>query len=198
MALLSEQQKPYLLDLDILVDTPVPIFKSLVQIIGENFWLIFTFLLMIVAGILLYFFTKKNEQVNKSVQEPPPVDPYADALEQLSKLKSASPKLSPKPFIFRLSEILRLYVQRQFNLPALERTGEEFIREISIHPFLKQKFENSLTAFVKKGDQIKYSPAKFHSKQLDELLLSAEQFITLAQSELDAQTQKFQADHSST
>ena len=111
MALLSEQQKPYLLDLDILVDTPVPIFKSLVQIIGENFWLIFTFLLVIVAGILLYFFTKKNEQVNKSVQKPPPVDPYADALEhyelrdqnQYSKLHPRTKESLPYPFRISVS-----------------------------------------------------------------------------------------------
>ena len=78
-------------------------------------------------------------------------------------------------------------MERQFDLPALECTGEEFIKEVTIHPFLRQKFEEPLKDFVQRGDRIKYSTEQFHAKQLDELLKSARDFVTQAHSELESQ-----------
>ena len=67
----------------------------------------------------------------------------------------------PKPFVFRLSEILRVYVERLFKLPAMELTGEEFMREIATHSFFKNRYESTLMEFIEQEDRIKYSKEEF-------------------------------------
>ncbi len=66
-------------------------------------------------------------------------------------------------------------------MPAMEKTGEEFIQEVSIHPLLRQKFEMPLREFVQRGDRIKYSAENFDSKELSNLLDSAREFVCDAQ-----------------
>lgn len=184
--------KPYLLDPNFLVDSPMPVFKSLTELVQENiWWILCIFIIFILCG-LFYFFKKKKSKEVISNQAPVPVDPFTEAIQQLDKLESTSPRPAAKPFIFRLSEILRLYVEKQFNLPALECTGEEFIRKVAVHPFLRKKFEVPLKNFVSKGDHIKYSTDQSDAKVLEELLLSARKFIEQAQHELDVQRQKLQ------
>ncbi|MEK9771988.1 MAG: hypothetical protein VW576_00355 [Opitutae bacterium] len=180
-------QKPYLLEPNVLVDSPLPIFKSLAQLLRENFGELLTLFLFLLLSLLVYFLRKKKSVETISKKKDTPVDPFVEVLAQLDELANTSPRPAPKPFIFRLSEIIRLYVERQFNLPALECTGEEFIKEVTVHPFLRQKFEEPLKDFVQKGDRIKYSTEQFHGNQLEELLQSARDFVTQANRELESQ-----------
>ena len=85
--------------------------------------------------------------------------------------------INPKPFVFKLSEILRIYVERLFNLPAMELTGEEFLREISEHAFFKNRFEEVLKKFVEQGDSIKYSSDQNKGYDTKDLLDIALRFV---------------------
>jgi hypothetical protein len=169
--------KSYLLDPHVETDSPTPIFKSTTQIISENWGVLICFGLILI-GFLLFWLWKKNKRASKQELVPTPIiDPYKEAMLEIDLLQTAKPKLEPKPFIFRLSQILRVYVQQQFNLPALELTGEEFITEITHNSFLQKNFEQTLRAFVQKGDLIKYSPLSSRDEELNELLNSAKGFI---------------------
>lgn len=173
--------KSYLLDPHVETDSPAPIFKSITQIISENLGVLICFGFILI-GFLVFWLWKKNRQASKQDLVPTPIiDPYKEAMLEIDLLQTAKPKLRPKPFVFRLSQILRLYVERQFNLPALELTGEEFIIEVSNNSFLKKNFEQPLREFVQKGDLIKYSPLLTRDEELEELLNSAKRFIQDAQ-----------------
>ena len=69
-------------------------------------------------------------------------------------MRANKTQLEPKPFVFRLSEILRIYVQRRFKMPAMELTGEEFIVEIVSNPFFSGNYEKLLREFVNLGDRV--------------------------------------------
>jgi len=143
--------------------------------------------LLLVMFILFWIFLfQKKKIIEQSDQPPPLIDPFEEALEKLDELAAIIPRPKPKPFVFRLSEILRLYVEKKFKVPALERTGEEFIQEISVHPILRKKFHVPLVQFVQRGDKIKYSPEGPNSKELNDLLLSAREFVYEAQKEWES------------
>jgi hypothetical protein len=177
--------KSYLLDPHVETDSPAPIFKSTTQILSEYSGVLICFGLILI-GFLVFWLWKKNRKPSKQDLVPTPIiDPYKEAMLEIDLLQATKPKLEPKPFIFRLSQILRVYVERQFNLPALELTGEEFITEITHNSFLQRNFEQTLRAFVQKGDLIKYSPLSSRDEDLNELLNSAKIFIQDAHNKWD-------------
>ena len=185
MTLIINVAKPYLLDLDLMSESPLPILKSISAVLKENFWILLACVFASIFCFLFYLLSKRKKAEEKVENKVIEIDPFEEAFEQMKLLAESSPRLAPKPFIFKLSEIIRLFIERQFKLPALEQTGEEFLRGIAKHSFLQQKFEKLLAEFVFKGDRIKYSPDSFVSEDLDDLLATAQGFVEQVQHELN-------------
>ena len=106
----------------------LPVLKSISAVLKENFWVL---LACVFAIIISFLFTscpkeKAEEIIENKVIE---IDPFEEAFEKMKLLAESSPRLAAKPFIFKLSEIIRLFIERQFKIPALEQTGEEFLEE---------------------------------------------------------------------
>ena len=169
--------KSYLLESDRQIDKTVPIFKSFSQLIKENLFPITTIVLLILALIITYFLIRKKKKTGTTLDEPLPTDPYEDALQDIEKLQSQRPSLSPKPYVFRLSEILRIYVERVFQVPAMELTGEEFMKEIASHTFFRNRYDKILQEFINQGDQIKYSKESADDGEMKQLLHTALHFV---------------------
>ena len=160
---MNSEDKSFLLDPDPLGENALPIFKPFSQLIHENLILIFSILaLLLLVGA--YYFSFDAKQKRKMDQNEERIDPYAEAINAISELQGQRPRLKPKPFIFKLSEILRIYVEKLFNFPAMELTGEEFLREVASHNFFKNRYESRLRDFVSRGDRIKYCQIRVISR----------------------------------
>jgi hypothetical protein len=158
-------------------DLPIPIFKSFSQLIEENLSLVVLIICTIIAVLFLILLLRKKKNGESSEKEPEIIDPYKDALSNIQSLQDQKPILSAKPFVFRLSEILRIYVERVFKVPAMELTGEEFMREIASHNFFKNRYDKILQEFVNQGDRIKYSKENSEDGQMNLLLETALHFV---------------------
>ena len=169
--------KGYLLDLNRELDQPVPIYKSFSQVIQENLVPILGIILFLVTAFLIFLILRKRKRTNSSEEIQVQIDPYEDALNEIQGLQKQHPPLSPKPFVFRLSEILRIYVERVFKVPAMELTGEEFMREIASHSFFKDRYDLVLREFINQGDRIKYSQEDGDNEQMKLLLETALHFV---------------------
>jgi cyanate lyase len=169
--------KGYLLDLNREIDQPVPIFKSFSQVIQENLASILGIILILVIAFLIFLILRKNKKTDATEEIQVPIDPYEDALNEIQGLQKQNPPLSPKPFVFRLSEILRIYVERVFKVPAMELTGEEFMREIASHSFFNDRYDQVLREFIDQGDRIKYSQEDGDNEQMKLLLETALHFV---------------------
>ena len=169
--------KAYLLDSDREKDLPIPIFKSFSQLLEENLDFLISFCLILLISSLVFLFIKRKKKTEINQMEPEPTDPYEDALEGIQSLQSQNPPLQAKPFVFRLSEILRIYVERVFRVPAMELTGEEFMREIASNTFFKNRYDKILQEFIEQGDRIKYSKESTEDGQMMRLLDTALHFV---------------------
>ena len=127
------------------------------------------------SNFLKSIFVFKKTEINQV--DPEPTDPYEDALEGIRSLQSQNPPLQAKPFVFRLSEILRIYVERVFQVPAMGLTGEEFMREIASNTFFKNRYDKILQEFIEQGDRIKYSKEDSDSGQMNLLMETALHFV---------------------
>ncbi len=66
MVFWTSNQKPYLLDPTVLVDSPIPIFKSLGQLAKENIWGILIVLAFLLSTLLLYLYKKKISPIEET------------------------------------------------------------------------------------------------------------------------------------
>ena len=162
----------------LLRDAPLPLFKSTWEILQEN-WLV----LMIIAGAAFLFafvwWLRKRllNRKSKNVEETPERDPYEEAIDALGELDAKKKRMEAKPFTFRLSEVLRVYVQRRFELPAMELTGEEFLREAAEHNFFRNHYDDLLREFIDRSDVVKYSRESIDGEGLSLLMNSAMHFV---------------------
>jgi len=185
----ANADKPYLLDPTVESDGPLTIYKSFWQIILENYtWISILSLAFIVIFCALYYIRKRKKSSKAETIEES-VDPYEEALQAIEELQGRKLQLEPKPFVFRLSEILRIYVQKRFQMPAMELTGEEFIVEIASNPFFSRNYEDLLRDFVDQGDHVKYSKEATETSQINLLLDSALFFVKDTNKRIEDQKQ---------
>jgi hypothetical protein len=154
-------------------DKPIPLFKPLTQIISENAWTFGLLALILFVGVLAWLYLRNRSSSSLEQVPPPAIDPYQEALDNITELQGRKPGLQPKPFVFRLSEILRVYVEKLFNVPAMELTSEEFMREIVSHSFFRNRYEDLLREFVDRGDRVKYSKELMGQDEMNQLLNTA-------------------------
>ena len=158
-------------------DQPIPIRKSFWELLSENWWVAALVVAGIMSCILAWWIRKRFAKKRMQDEKEKETDPYEEAMSHLQSLEGKHRSMEPKPFTFRLSEVLRVYVQRRFELPAMELTGEEFLREVSQHQFIHSHYEDLLREFIARGDVVKYSREGIDDKGLHMLFESAQHFV---------------------
>lgn len=92
---------------------------------------------------------------------PPPLPPEVLALRELDSLVVeewwAAGRV--KEYYYRLTEIVRVYIERKFGLAAPEMTTEEFLRTLSRHQVSLSYDRQQLAEFLLACDLVKYAAA---------------------------------------
>ncbi len=99
----------------------------------------------------------------------PPILPEVWALRELALLEAASQVESwqPREFYYRLSEIVRVYIERKFMLAAPEMTTEEFLVALARDRGALPYDAGRLREFLEACDLVKY--AAFEARSEDGL-----------------------------
>ena len=90
---------------------------------------------------------------------PPPLTPEQWALQELGRLASAGLVAAgrPREHYYRMSEIVRTYIERQFGLAAPEMTTEEFMQSLSDRRAGLPFDRAALAAYLTAIDLVKYA-----------------------------------------
>jgi Domain of unknown function (DUF4381) len=105
----------------------------------------------------------------------PLLPPDTEALQLLDAL-AADGDLDPKQFYFRLSTIIRRYIERRFAIPAAEMTTEELLPRVDRLPVEPQLLQN-LKTFCRAADPIKFAGAPADANRLAHDLAFARDFV---------------------
>lgn len=78
---------------------------------------------------IFYFLKKKKKKIKTHQDYDPKIPAYLIALDDLKKLENEKfwQKGQVKKYYTILTEIIRLYIERQFGIPALEMTSDEIL-----------------------------------------------------------------------
>ncbi len=137
-------------------------------------WIIIVILILLAGGALWFVYYMDKGKVNP----PPPPPPYEEARDALYSLKSRNlpAKGFVKEYCFALSEIVRRYITRRYQIDALESTTEEFLEKLlSIKITLAQR--ESLQAFCTITDPVKFASFTIDVSQADNTFNVIKEFI---------------------
>jgi len=128
---------------------------------------IFPFLLL-VAGIFalayaVFYFLRKRKREEPLFTSVKPMDPpHVIALRELDELKEAKlwQKNENKLYYTRLTEIIRMYMERRFGIPAMEQTTFDILRSWKQSGYSDQELDNILKKLLNLADLVKFAKEK--------------------------------------
>lgn len=118
-------------------------------------WLSIAAAVLIAAAIIIRRLGKKK---TKAAAPAPPKPPYEEAIEALRLLEAKQyiAKGMIREYVFELSDIIKRYIERRFDINAAEFTTEEMLDWIRISP-LDPSMRRALEWFFSTADPVKFA-----------------------------------------
>ena len=113
----------------------------------------------------------------KNRPQPPPPTPRELALAALEALRNRMTQLDAHPFSIEVSDVLRLFVTREFRVRATQQTSPEFLAAAMAIPRFSEADQALLAAFLEKADLIKFARVEAGSQDSEQLLEQARRFV---------------------
>ena len=126
---------------------------------------------VVLLVLVLWFFRKKPQPIQQVVHAPVQAPAHEITLQQLAVLEQQQPWKHGKTeqFYAELSMIIRGYLERRFNIPALESTTREILPLLKKTDF-QQKQSETLRDLLQQSDMAKFAqtppPDQLHEKNL--------------------------------
>jgi hypothetical protein len=147
--------------------------KGLVPLPHPWWWLV-ALAAAVVAGAVAFWILKQRRTTTATGTVALPT-PFEAALAALQRLREEDPPVDE--FYTRLSDIVRQYLERRFQLRAPERTTEEFLHEVSQDGTLAQEHKDLLGRFLQESDLVKFARFRPEPADMKRAFEAAEQFV---------------------
>lgn len=128
---------------------------------------------IITVGLIgLYFLIGPKEETEEQKKK------RIKALNETTLLQLKGVPLDhPEVFYVRTTELLKSYIERNYQIQALKQTTEEFLHEIASYPVFSKSEAESLSSFLKNADRVKFARYLPDKKEMKEALNSIILFI---------------------
>lgn len=166
-------------DIKGVVELPVPPSRAWI------WWMAGTTSTVLLAVVGIWLWKRRTRSVLERI-----VPPHEWAREQFLRLRDENliEQNQIRLFYYRLTGIVRQYIERRFAIMAAEQTTDEFLKAVKDHPSLGTKYRGSLTTFLRAGDMVKFARYQPEATEIDQAFEAAETFVEqTAETELNAQ-----------
>jgi len=134
----------------------------------ETYWPYIAVFCAIMAIAALFIFRRKKS---------PPLSAYELAMLTLSNAKNMDASESDKKYAMRVSDAVRQYIEALYNIPAPERTTQEFLQIASADGAFAPEEQETLKRILDLADMSKFAAHSFLAAEREEILRLAEAFI---------------------
>jgi len=128
---------------------------------------------LVVTAIVVWLVLRRGPEARRG---PPPRPSWELAQAALQQLEADLP-MAAEVFFVRLTDIVRRYVEKRFDIRAPEQTTPEFLRALHRRDVLAAEHRLMLQDFLTSADLIKFAKADATQEQLTESLVSARRFV---------------------
>lgn len=127
---------------------------------------------------LLRWLKRRKPRARPEAPPPPPVPPHVQALRELEELQARNlcAHGQVKEHCAGLADILRAYVERRWQVPALERTTEELIAALR-HAPLQNADRDALQILLQAADLAKFAKWRPALPETDQMTAQAFAFV---------------------
>jgi hypothetical protein len=132
-------------------------------------------LAFLALAALLWRRWRKRARPAAAESAPPPLPPDAEALQMLDAL-AADGRMDPKQFYFRLSAVVRRYIERRFDFPAAEMTTEELLPRLD-RLSMAPELAGTLKTFCRAADPVKFAGAPVDTGRMAQDLAFARDLV---------------------
>lgn len=132
----------------------------------ETHWWIIAASLFLLAAVCAFLLLRRKKII--------PLSAYEIAQMRLKNLNKES---AEKAYIYAVSSILRDYIGAVFNLPAPERTTEEFLELTKVSKKLDENARLTVIKILKFSDLVKFANLKFDEAKRSEIFSLIDNFI---------------------
>ncbi len=131
--------------------------------------------ILLLLGLAWWVWARRSKPSEPIDPDLPELAPDEEALTALDALATET-GLPPKQFFFRLSAILRRYVERRYSFPAAEMTTEELLPHID-RLSLDHSLASGFRGFCQEADPIKFAGAMTNPERAQQQLAFCRDFV---------------------
>lgn len=140
-------------------------------------WLVPALVLVILFVVYIVFFYEKKVVEQKVVKQPKtPFDVEARKKLEVIKAEKIWKDGKVKKYHSDISEVIREFIEKRFDAPALEQTTEEILTALKYKGLLKES-EERLQRILQLADLVKFAKAQPVSYENEQSLDDAFQFV---------------------
>ena len=142
-------------------------------IAADWLWLILlaAALALLLCGVAVWWWRRRQTRI-------PPLTAAQAALRDLERIRDLVTPARARAFCIAASDILRRYLERQFDVTVTKRTTEEFLQDIERSPQSGLVAHRPLlTDFLQRCDVVKFGGAALESRSIEALYDSAQSFV---------------------
>lgn len=154
------------------------------------FWIV-SFIIISALAITSYFLKRRKKLIFE--EKVLPVKPaWAEALEKLEQLKNSDwiEKGKIKEYYLELSEIMKVYLEKNFQLPVVDRTTMEIRSELRKKPDLAFDIYQEITVLLEDSDLVKFAKLIPIESQIDKNLSGAFKIVEQTRPKVEVQISK--------
>lgn len=129
--------------------------------------------LVLLAGLVVFLFREKKR---RAIVPPTPDEVARRELSRLGEMGLLD-RGEFREYYYRLTAILRRYIEDRFGLMAPERTTEEFLAEMRNDPAIPAAEQETLASFLASADLVKYARAEPPRDESQRATETARRFI---------------------
>ncbi len=138
-------------------------------------YLIWVFLALLLIGLLIYYFKTRKKPEIKEIDTVNTLPPFEEALEKLQELdnKLLWQNNEIKKYYSELTEIIRVFIEKELEIPALEITTFELVSLLSNYNNPKninitKETVRKLDALLQEADLVKFAKSTPLSHEIEE------------------------------
>ena len=146
-------------------------------------------ILGIIAAIIIFYLIKKKKL--SIVPPKPPVPPYQWALEEYEKLRNGNlwQEGNYKEYYTQLTDILRIYIEKQHHIPAMESTTDQILQDIT-KVSSNSDLNKKIADLLRMSDLVKFAKEKPLPEDNQKFLDVAVEFVNVTKPQPEPEPEK--------